>query len=117
MSDQLSHLTGAQRISEERSRQVALGRGASHDDDHDKGELLMAAQALVGVARLEEAIGRAPQRWELDEMFAWPWMDEPPNCTGDPIRTLDKAGALIAAEIDRLQRAAPVSVSDPTPED
>lgn len=37
----------------------------------------------------------------------WPWKPECFKPTGDPIRDLTKAGALVAAEIDRLLRAAP----------
>jgi hypothetical protein len=37
----------------------------------------------------------------------WPWDQDWWKPSPDPIRNLVKAGALIAAEIDRLQRLAP----------
>jgi len=36
--------------------------------------------------------------------FTWPWEASWWKPSDDPIRNLAKAGALIAAEIDRLQR-------------
>ena len=37
----------------------------------------------------------------------WPWSDKWWKPSDDPVRNLVKAGALLAAEIDRLQRGAP----------
>jgi len=39
-----------------------------------------------------------------DVMSLWPWGSEWWKPSKDPIRDLVKAGALIAAEIDRLQK-------------
>jgi hypothetical protein len=127
------HLDGAQRIAEERNRQVALGYGRAHDrDEHDDGALLKAAalytkaaliiehapMSLPGVRRVYETRGEVP---EDDEDFRqmvenparhwfgwdsapreWPWEPESWNPSMDAVRNLEKAGALIAAEIDRL---------------
>lgn len=38
---------------------------------------------------------------------AWPWDENWWKPSLDPIRNLVKAGALLAAEIDRLQRSKP----------
>ena len=40
----------------------------------------------------------------LDTPECWPWDHEWWKPSDDPVRNLVKAGALIAAEIDRLQR-------------
>lgn len=84
-------MTGVELITAERARQVdAEGWSAGHDDLHSCGELVNAAVALIN----------------LDEDF-WPWgLDtwKPKSRVSDLVR----AGALIAAEIDRLQRRGPV---------
>jgi hypothetical protein len=79
--------SGARMISEERDRQItAEGYTTEHDDDHDRGELARAAAAYT-----------------LQDEGMWPWMADGPNFKDD-ISNLTKAGALIAAEIDRLLR-------------
>ena len=60
-----------------------------HDDTHSQQELLRAAICYARGAKLTE----------------WPWNSRWWKPSPDPIRNLVKAGALIAAEIDRLQRA------------
>ncbi len=108
---------GAARIAEERRRQ----RGAEsyteeHDDEHDQGQMAMAAACYA-----------APERIYVERRFAngfrlddpWPWEDlcdarprpshgnfvEPEEASvAERIRLLEKAGALCAAEIDRLLR-------------
>jgi hypothetical protein len=81
---------GAELIAAERRRQVEEeGWTAEHDDAHDDGEL---ARAGAAYAAFSYAL------WPWDR--SW-WRPEP----GDDIRRLVKAGALIVAEIDRLQRA------------
>lgn len=94
--------TGAELIAEERERQIAAeGFTAAHDDCHVSDELVMAARAY--------ALPPEQRRGMFDPTDArvWPW-DETwwrptPN---DRVRELVKAGALIAAEIDRLNRAS-----------
>jgi hypothetical protein len=88
-------------IARERTRQKTQeGWTDEHDDEHDNGELVEAA-----VTYALEATFNAPTvagTWK--EQF-WPWDDEWFKLKdNDPIRNLVKAGALIAAEIDRLQR-------------
>ncbi len=81
-------------IAEERRRQVA-GEGWSerHDDTHTNGELVLAAVAYLDTSAAD---------------IYWPWdMVDFKPVTGDRIRELVKAGALVAAEIDRLLRAKP----------
>jgi hypothetical protein len=91
--------TGIELIADERSRQVSQeGWTPEHDDEHSTGEL---AQAALCYAKYAELQGRSSEQWfERD----WPWDETWWKPSPDPIRNLVKAGALIAAEIDRLQR-------------
>lgn len=91
--------TGIELIAEERARQVAKeGWTPEHDDGHDDNELTMAAAAYALQGVFSSWHGVEPRDF-------FPWVAEwwKPK---DRIRNLTRAGALIAAEIDRLQRAA-----------
>lgn len=93
--------TGAELIAEERARQVAEeGYDAEHDANHEHGELVSAAIAY-GLIHTNWPL---PGAMRLCGAF-WPWDDEywKPQT---PTRDLVRAGALIAAEIDRRQYAA-----------
>jgi hypothetical protein len=93
---------GARLIAEERLRQKSEeGWTPEHDDEHDKGELAAAARAYLYQAN---AICEASTTYD-DPPIAWPWHASWWKPSDDPIRNLVKAGALIAAEIDRLQRS------------
>jgi len=104
-------VTGAERIAAERNRQVKQERWTpGHDDEHTDGQLAWAAVCYAAPG----AVGRLGRRHHAFD--PWPWADEwykrPENPTrAERIRMLEKAGALIAAEIDRLLRA---EVSDPS---
>lgn len=95
--------TGIELIAQERKRQVSQeGWSAGHDDEHDEGQMARAAACYA----LPENI----RAWVLKGYAIlhqiWPWDDEWWKPTPDDrVRELVKAGALIAAEIDRLQRA------------
>jgi hypothetical protein len=81
-------------IAEERRRQVeAEGWSPEHDAQHVRGELARAA-AVYAIPPDR----RDPSIWS----YLWPGWDYKPS-PQDRIRELVKAGALIAAEIDRLQ--------------
>ena len=87
---------GIQLITEERIRQLCKeGWTDEHDDTHDMGELRRAgaAYALAANAGPDALIPAS-----------WPWSQRWWKPSADPIRNLVKGGALIAAEIDRLQR-------------
>jgi hypothetical protein len=86
-------MTGIERIAKERKRQVGKERWTkAHDDGHVNDELARAA-ACYALAYEEE------KRLPVD----WPWERESwKPCSR--VRNLEKAGALIAAEIDRLLR-------------
>lgn len=88
-------MTGAELIAAERQRQIDMeGWTADHDDTHGKGELLAAGICYAHCAG----------QFKMTSPRQWPWAEAWWKPTGDPVRDLTKAGALIAAEIDRLQR-------------
>jgi len=90
-------LDGAGLIAAERERQVtAEGWTPEHDDEHTIGELVDAA-----VCYLKHGLDA-----ESPVIWPWPWAEDWWKPSDDPIRNLVRAGALIAAEIDRLTRAA-----------
>lgn len=110
-------MTGAERITAERERQVVEeGWTPNHDDDtHTLGELAAAGAcyALLGTRWKDSSILGAP----LVSSILWPWEREwwkPANYPDPPYppdvhidrrqKDLVRAGALIAAEIDRLER-------------
>ncbi len=86
---------GALLIAEERERQKAVeGWTPGHDDNHIDGELRDAAIAYAMVC--DDRAGEYAK-----DIYPWPDAWKPND---DPIRNLVRAGALIAAEIDRVQR-------------
>jgi hypothetical protein len=95
--------TGIEVIAEERQRQILVeGWTCEHDDTHTSSSMAMAA---VSYAIMAASFYRWNSQKELAELL-WPpeWGKEWWKPSKDPIRNLAKAGALIAAEIDRLQR-------------
>ena len=111
-------MTGIERIAKERQRQLEVeGWTPEHDDEHSDGELALAAVCYA-------APGLVYTRQDFADQitFTDPWPFEPywdkRLCNGNVtlsnqqlkpeqrIRMLEKAGALIAAEIDRLLREA-----------
>ncbi len=99
--------SGIELIAAERERQQALeGWSPEHDDLHDKGQMAISAARYA----LED-IGVFPHRgpaarYTLKELWQWESCWWKPK---DPIRNLARAGALIAAEIDRRLRSDPPS--------
>ena len=93
-------------IAEERRRQIEVeGWDAAHDDAHSDGQLADAAACYAATVRAFcEAVfvGRAYQPM-VTYRDLWPWADEwwKPK---DRRRDLVRAGALIVAEIERLDR-------------
>lgn len=86
----------------ERKRQVtAEGWTPGHDDEYEHGELADAAGCYALSSELFDCAGEPPR--------PWPWPDEwwkPTNRRRDMV----KAGALILAEIERLDRTAGIKV-------
>ena len=104
--------TGIKLIAEERQRQIDVECWTSeHDDQYKKDFLALAAAsyALPSYSRPHnqfvlklndfQSSFVVPLTWPFDDLW---WKPTPMN----RIRELQKAGALIAAEIDRLQRLA-----------
>ena len=95
-------MTGVELIREERLRQITEeGWTAEHDDTHDKGEMVQAA-VCYAYAECLQALGLKPENATNRQRWPWAFIWWKPSL--DPVRNLVKAGALIAAEIDRLQR-------------
>jgi hypothetical protein len=95
---------GAGLIAMERQRQIKQeGWSAEHDDEHTEGDLIKAAYCYAEAALSVEMHGELPTL-EGMELGIWPWEKEWWKPSPDPVRNLVFAGALIAAEIDRLQR-------------
>jgi hypothetical protein len=105
--------SGADLILIERARQqrqiTQEGWDAEHDSEHTDGELAQAAACYANLAAdlvshdydcdfTDAAQYASRHDWPDSWDRAW-WKPSP-----DPVRNLVKAGALIAAEIDRLQR-------------
>lgn len=91
--------TGAELIAEERQRQLNKeGWTAEHDEQWINGELLDAAEAYLRYVRTgnEICFGSVPAE------LIWPWDSKWWKPSRDRVRNLVKAGALIAAEIDRI---------------
>lgn len=90
--------SGAELISAERVRQiVSEGHTPEHDQTHQDGSLAAAGvayatTAIVQLWRPDLPTGEVPKSWPFDPEE---WKPQ------DAVRNLVRAGALIAAEIDR----------------
>lgn len=99
---------GVALIAAERLRQVsAEGWTPEHDDLHQNGEMAVAAACY---AWHDAFFVSAAAVGALDGL--WPWESSWWKPSADPIRNLVRAGALIAAEIDRHLRAIPPAPAD-----
>jgi hypothetical protein len=106
MAAKTKTLNGAELIYRERNRQLRVeGWTAEHDDDHCHGELATAAACYAKVEsdNSVRAPWNPPREWPWDREW---WKPKSGGHANDPKRIADlvRAGALIAAEIDRLQR-------------
>lgn len=96
-------MPGAVKILVERHRQVhEEGWTPEHDDEHDKAELARAAACYLASWLIDDdgAVSFLAEHPPHD----WPWDHSWWKPSDDPARNLVKAGALVAAEIDRLER-------------
>lgn len=95
-------MNGASRIAFERQRQIEVeGYTAEHDHGH-ADELLRAGRCYAAAAD-NDLNGFGHARIAPPD---WPWHPSFWKPTGDPVRDLEKAGALIAAAIDDLLASA-----------
>lgn len=94
----LRRMDGASLIAAERRRQVAVEDWtAAHDDKYTSGSLARAAACYALPPTGRPSDYDTPAEWPWDSRY---WKPSP----DDRVKELVKAGALIAAEIDRLQR-------------
>lgn len=88
-------------VRSERWRQIEVeGWSAEHDDKNVRREMADAASCYAAAATIEDAED------VMDDAFiklSWPW-DWKWFKPSTPMRNLQKAGALILAEMDRLRR-------------
>ena len=97
--------SGAAMIVDERLRQISKeGFSPEHDDAHAMGEMAAAAMCYAELA-VDEEIRSVRQPMVNNPPEWWPWETEWWKPSPDPIKNLKRAGALLAAEIDRLLRA------------
>jgi hypothetical protein len=110
---------GVTRITAERRRQLGVkGYSAGHDDDHGDG-LAMAAVCYAACVAGERIYVMEGNQGDgvISFVDPWPWdtssdkrswvdggVESPTPGSKKAIRMLEKAGALIAAEIDRQLR-------------
>lgn len=92
-------------VAAERRRQIDDERWSlAHDDDHDDGDIAAAGSAYaLAAADALHPMSQGDGDFKSNPPAMWPWDDEwwKPS---DPRRMLVKAGALILAEIERLDR-------------
>ncbi len=96
----------------ERRRQVEVEIWTpAHDDKHTRGEIALAAACYAMWAALAHrgAASRDRARDTAQRWWPWNWSWWKPT---DRRRDLVKAGALILAEIERLDRASAKGGSD-----
>lgn len=104
--------TGIELIAEERKRQIEVeGYTQQHDSEHTASEIIAAAQAYLESAKLHllsESFDPSSSWHKTNEPFywnnvkdLWPW-DEKSFKPTTAVRDFVKAGALIAAIVDRL---------------
>lgn len=117
MMDALSALASqltrsARDVLNERSRQIsAEGWTPQHDDAHDAGELSAAASAYaLAAADKLYPMSQGDGGYDREPPPNWMW-DRTWWKPGEPRRMLVKAGALVLAEIERLDR----SINDSAP--
>lgn len=102
-------MSGAEAIATERKRQAnQIGFDPAHDDGHEECELARAARSYLSYYIVQTwGAGKGFKdfpRGEPPGFADWPWAVEwwePKDARWNLVR----AGALIAAEIDRLDRA------------
>lgn len=96
---------GAEAIKNERYRQITVeGWSADHDDEQWDGEIAGAAASYAHLAARQEGSGLYEAEATSPPSQDWRWPAKWWKPSPDPVRNLVKAGALIAAEIDRLLR-------------
>lgn len=97
--------TGAELIAAERRRQMSVeGWTTEHDAKHRGKQLAKAASSYLDT-HAEPDVDHPRSPHLNAPCWNWPWSKKWWKPSKDPVRNLVKAGALIAAEIDRLLAA------------
>jgi len=99
--------SGLTLITEERLRHIDKGYTPSHDDQHKTGEIVAAARCYALLAETQNPGHGWTKAMVEDHIFEneeWPWDSEDWKPSESQTQNLIKAGAMIAAEIDRLHR-------------
>lgn len=91
-------MTGIELIAQERKRQIKQ-EGFTLERDRAYGSLELRLAAFCYLRNSAFQLGKS----EVQPGVYWPWEIEWWKPSDDPVRNLVKAGALIAAEIDRLK--------------
>lgn len=107
--------SGIELIKKERARQISKGYTKEHDEDETAMQLSYAAASFIvnaqnlffkdhthydGMGNITRLQSRDLDTKKFKEV--WPWADHDGRKKADIKTSLIKAGALIAAEIDRL---------------
>jgi hypothetical protein len=97
-------LTGVEIIKNERINQIKNGWTLKHDAEHKTDDLAFAGATYALPKDTRDMLQHLIPECEMDSVPpTWPWDPEYWHPTPeDRIKELAKAGALIAAEIDRL---------------
>ena len=93
--------SGIELIAEERARQIREEGFYSEQDDQYVMEELASAASCYATPHNWRPF---PVRQDGQAPLIWPWSPKWWKPGEDRIKELQKAGALIAAEIDRIQR-------------
>lgn len=98
-------MSGIELIAAERKRQVeVIGWDPEHDEEHNRGELAWAAVCYAApedIIRVFLSDGTVERKRWVDP---WPWEEKwDKRSRHDRVKRLIIAGALIAAELDRIQ--------------
>lgn len=94
---------GCYSVCKERLRQIEdEGWTSEHDDQHKEGQLADAASTYAMTDKSFDNLSKDMDGDLLD--YLWPFDKKWLKVDENRIRSLEKAGALIAAEIDRLKR-------------
>lgn len=103
MKETKTNKSGIELIAKERQRQIEVeGWTKEHDAGHTNDSLALAAVCYAIPKELRNYSYCSLRKERVPDF--WPWDKEWwKPCPEDRIRELTKAGALIAAEIDRLQ--------------
>lgn len=99
------HRSGVFLIGVERQRQIEEeGFSVENDDKYANGELGSAGVCYSALEFYRNADADEYEDKKEHGFFPWPWHLSWWKPSDDPVKNLVKAGALIAAEIDRLNR-------------